>query len=494
MYKITIDPGHGGTDRANRGPTGYVEADGVLAISKYLKAELLKTGQFEVQLTRETDATVALAARATVAVNMKADLFISEHTNASGKVPNTTVRGCEVYESVDLADESLAGKLAVAVAAALGIPSLGAKSRESVNYPGEDYYTVVDVAQDGGVPHVLLCESAFHDNALDEALLKVDANLKKIAVAQAKVICDFFKVQYPPVPPVVKHSITGPQVLTAAQLDAFARKVNPSAPALAALYLKYGAMEGIRGDIAFCQSIHETNYWRYGGTVTPDQNNFAGIGTTGATVKGAYFQTTEEGVVAQIQHLKAYASTGALVTTEVDPRFDLVTRGSAPNWEDLNGKWAVPGTTYGQTIYALYTAIAATTIPAGYVIPDNLPKPTVALLTPQACTVVQGTTVTVSGSGTNCHHIGLFVDGEFKASQNGNNFSFGLTFATPGMHTVQLKGRNTAKEQDYGTILAESGAVIIQVVQPVRTMPDTEIGKVNEAIKYLGQYFDGIDL
>jgi N-acetylmuramoyl-L-alanine amidase len=38
----------------------------------------------------------------------------------------------------------------------------------------------------------------------------------------------------------------------------------------------------------------------------------------------------------------------------VDPRFSLVTRGSAKNWTDLNGKWAVPGTTYGQSILSVY--------------------------------------------------------------------------------------------------------------------------------------------
>jgi N-acetylmuramoyl-L-alanine amidase len=33
-FKGAIDPGHGGHDRCNRGPSGYVEADGVLKISK----------------------------------------------------------------------------------------------------------------------------------------------------------------------------------------------------------------------------------------------------------------------------------------------------------------------------------------------------------------------------------------------------------------------------------------------------------------------------
>ena len=102
-----------------------------------------------------------------------------------------------MYESVDLKDEILGAKMSKAIAAALGIPDRGVHHRESVKYPGEDYYTVIDSAQDAGIPHILLIESAFHDHRADEALLKQDANLLKIAQAQASVICEFFGVKYP---------------------------------------------------------------------------------------------------------------------------------------------------------------------------------------------------------------------------------------------------------------------------------------------------------
>jgi N-acetylmuramoyl-L-alanine amidase len=199
MYKIFIDPGHGGSDRANRGSTGYIEADGVLKISLILERELLSTGQFQVGLSRRTDATLGLTERGQAAAKFGAQLFISEHTNASGKALNTTVRGCTVYESVDLPDEALGAKMSKAIATALGIPDRGVHDRESEKYPGEDYYTVIDTAQDAGVPHVLLIESAFHDHVADEAILKNEANLLKIAQAQAAVICEVFGVKYPAV-------------------------------------------------------------------------------------------------------------------------------------------------------------------------------------------------------------------------------------------------------------------------------------------------------
>jgi len=193
MFKVCIDPGHGGSDRANRGSNGYVEADGVLAISKYLKEELESTGQFQVILTRDRDKTLTLTERGRIAARNKVDLFIAQHTNAGPKGAG----GTEVYYSVDIpGDRELAEKLSKAVADTLGIQDRGAKTKPSTKNPSEDYYTVIDVAQDGGIPHVLLVESAFHSNPDEERLLMKDENLRKIAQAQAKVICEFFGVQY----------------------------------------------------------------------------------------------------------------------------------------------------------------------------------------------------------------------------------------------------------------------------------------------------------
>ena len=108
----------------------------------------------------------------------------------------------------------------------------------------------------------------------------------------------------------------------------------------------------MRGDVAFAQSLHETGFFKYGGIVLPTQNNYAGIGALNGNAKGqaATFPDPRTGVRAQIQHLKAYASKEALVNGCVDPRFSLVTRGSAQyvDWlgasDNPNGKgWAVPG-------------------------------------------------------------------------------------------------------------------------------------------------------
>lgn len=130
---------------------------------------------------------------------------------------------------------------------------------------------------------------------------------------------------------------------------------------LAQLFLDEGAAERIRGDIAFCQSIKETGWFRFGGQVLPAQNNYAGIGATNNSTigKGAWFDSPKDGVRAQIQHLKAYANTEALVNPCIDPRFGLVTRGAAGNkWTGLNGRWAVPGDGYGESILSIWEDMA----------------------------------------------------------------------------------------------------------------------------------------
>lgn len=61
-----------------------------------------------------------------------------------------------------------------------------------------------------------------------------------------------------------------------------------------------------------------------------------------------------------MEHVYAYASMDPLPVgfPKVDPRFDLVKRGSCPNWEDLNGHWAVPGMGYGEDVVRIHTEIA----------------------------------------------------------------------------------------------------------------------------------------
>lgn len=163
------------------------------------------------------------------------------------------------------------------------------------------------------------------------------------------------------------NTIYGLAIATEEQCVKFLLERNPKpqlsvAPEeLVRYYFAEGAREGIRGDVAFAQALKETGYFGYGGTVTPDQNNYCGLGTTSRTVKGGYFPTAEIGVRAHIQHLLAYSSTRRPALEIVDPRYELVReiRGDKclTTWTELNGHWAVPGDYYGESILKMFEEI-----------------------------------------------------------------------------------------------------------------------------------------
>ena len=160
------------------------------------------------------------------------------------------------------------------------------------------------------------------------------------------------------------NNILGTPLASQEQCVRYLLSVNPS-PAIAvapeqlvSYYYQEGQREGIRPDVAFAQALKETGFFRYGGTVTSDQNNYCGLGTTSAYVKGAYFASPQLGVRAHIQHLLAYASTRRPQEPVVDPRYELVRdvygNSTLDKWEDLNGRWAVPGNSYGQSILSMF--------------------------------------------------------------------------------------------------------------------------------------------
>jgi hypothetical protein len=209
----------------------------------------------------------------------------------------------------------------------------------------------------------------------------------------------------PSTPPATgKTPIMGKAVCTAVQLNAYVKKNNPNAPEYGAIFIEEGNTEGVRGDIAFCQSCIETGFFKFGGDVSAAQNIFCGLGATGGGVNGASFATPSDGIRAQIQHLKAYASKDALKNPCIDPRFNLVTRGIAPNWEDLNGRWAVPGNGYGENIIKLWNAAKSTATPSA---PAPVEPPA---FTPYLVKVTASVLNIRKGAGTDTAVVGSIKD------------------------------------------------------------------------------------
>ena len=130
----------------------------------------------------------------------------------------------------------------------------------------------------------------------------------------------------------------------------------------AQIFYEEATAEGVRAEVAFTQCMKETGFLKYGGDVLPNQYNFAGIGATGA-VHGASFSNVRMGVRAQIQHLKAYGSISPLTNPCVDPRFNLVKRGSAQyvEWlgikENPNGYGWAASKNYGHDIVSMVNVL-----------------------------------------------------------------------------------------------------------------------------------------
>lgn len=380
--KICLDAGHVGS-KYNQSPVvkTYYESAMVWALHLKLKAQLEARG-FQVVTTRASiDTDLGVYERGTASKGC--DIFISLHSNACG---TESVDYPVVYRAYDNKNnvDTLALKLAKKVGELMGTTQVG-RTATRKNSSGGEYYGVLRGARAVGTPYYMLIEHSFHTNTKATKWLSKDANLDKLAVAEADILAEFFGMESST--ETEKTAIMGKAQATAQQMALFCRNKNStpqltscSLEQLAEMFIEEGEAEGVRGDVAFAQSLHETGYFKFGGIVLPTQNNYAGIGALNgnATGQAASFPDPRTGVRAQIQHLKAYASTEALVNECVDPRFSLVARGVAPYVEWLGAAdnpqgcgWAVPGAGYGANIVKLLGQIMAQETPQAPAEPEN---------------------------------------------------------------------------------------------------------------------------
>ncbi len=151
--------------------------------------------------------------------------------------------------------------------------------------------------------------------------------------------------------------IEGASVFSAKELaDWFVRKGHPSHARasitdLAHDYIQEGKDQGIRGDMAFAQSILETGSFSNPDTIA--LNNFAGIGHCDTCASGFAFATPQLGVRAQIQLLAQYAKRDVkLAHPLVDHRLHGPS-GCCQTWGQLTHTWATNGN-YGPKIMGVY--------------------------------------------------------------------------------------------------------------------------------------------
>lgn len=116
----------------------------------------------------------------------------------------------------------------------------------------------------------------------------------------------------------------------------------------------------VNHDLIAADIAHESAFWQ--SRIVRDKHNPSGLGAVNdnAYAGAVTFLSPREGIRATVAHMLSYA-VGDGPWASSDPRFGAVRAkgwlGTAPTLGGLNGKWAHPGTTYGQQIAAAANAL-----------------------------------------------------------------------------------------------------------------------------------------
>ena len=176
---VAVNAGHGGQDRATRGPTGLTEADANLYIALKLR-DLLQREGARVVMIRDRDTTVALADRPRIAVEADAHVFLSIHNNAFPDGVNPWANnGTSVYYYYPHAAD-LARRLQHELLEELGLRDIG--------YGRAD----LSDARITWMPSVL-SETMFMMIPQQEAALKDPAVQERIAAAHLRAVREFIR-------------------------------------------------------------------------------------------------------------------------------------------------------------------------------------------------------------------------------------------------------------------------------------------------------------
>jgi N-acetylmuramoyl-L-alanine amidase len=181
VFKLFLDPGHGGTDPGAEG-NGLKEKDVVLDISLRIR-DLLQTYQnVEVKMSRTTDMTVSLADRVNEANSWGADYFLSIHLNADSGLAS----GYEDYIYSGLSDSSQTAFYRNTIhAEVVKLNELTDRGKKKA-----DFY----VLRNTKMP-ALLTENGFIDYSGDAAKLKDPAYRNKVAQGHVNGLANAFHLQ-----------------------------------------------------------------------------------------------------------------------------------------------------------------------------------------------------------------------------------------------------------------------------------------------------------
>lgn len=188
-FKICLDAGHYGKYNHSPAVDAYYESDMNWKLHLMLKEELEKYG-IEVITTRENQETdKPLFERG--AMSEGCDLFLSIHSNAVGDDVNEEVDHPISIVQLHGRGDELGMKIAQCIADLMQTRQEGRiKNRRGEN--GE-YYGVLRGAAAVDTLGIII-EHSFHTNTRSTLWLLDDDNLKKVAVAEAKLLAEYFNL------------------------------------------------------------------------------------------------------------------------------------------------------------------------------------------------------------------------------------------------------------------------------------------------------------
>jgi N-acetylmuramoyl-L-alanine amidase len=195
--KVCLDAGHA-TGTYNQSPVlkSYYESAMNWKLHLLLKDKLEAKG-FEVITTRtsrETDLAVYNRGLAAKGCN----IFLSIHSNACDTESVDYPVVYRAYDNLNNVD-ALALKLSKKIGELMGTKQAG-RTAIRKNDSGGEYYGVLRGARAAGVPYYLLAEHSFHTNLTAAKWLSFDANLAKLAEAEADIFAGHFGVAVPKEP------------------------------------------------------------------------------------------------------------------------------------------------------------------------------------------------------------------------------------------------------------------------------------------------------
>lgn len=191
MIRILVDPGHAWNGNRYPPQPEYYEGTQMWYLANFLMTELKGRG-FYVETTRpKLKDFLDVADRGKMAKGF--DLVVSLHSNAPGSANDTKTTGTVIIYTLETPEiVPLANDMGKRISNLMGHHYRGSIIMESASREGKNRNSVLRNAMAVGCKAGLLVEHGFHTNAKDAAFLVKDENLKKIAIAEAEAIAEYY--------------------------------------------------------------------------------------------------------------------------------------------------------------------------------------------------------------------------------------------------------------------------------------------------------------